>query len=257
MGRVIAVANQKGGVAKTTTVLSLAAAWAASGQRVLAIDLDPQTSLTAATLGEGLATGRDGGSTVFDALCRSEALESALRRASEGFSVAVGSYNLVGAEQLLRETSESEQRLRSVLRPLLPEFDYVLIDCPPGLGILLLAALTAADYVLIPVAPRYFDMRGLAFLLDTIERVRQTFNPTLEILGILPTVVRRRSRHKREVLRILDERFGELVLDPPIPETVRFWEAPSSLASILTYEPDSLGSRAYRQVAKEVAARAA
>ncbi len=252
--QVIAVANQKGGVAKTTTVASLAAAWAAMGHRVLAIDLDPQTSLTAATLGESYATGREATPTAFDALQGTESLQSCLCAASEGFSVTIGSYNLVGAEKLFGE-DHPEMRLRDVLDPVQSEFDLVLIDCPPGLGILMLNALTAANHVLIPVAPRYFDMRGLAFLLDTIDRVREAFNPELAILGILPTIVRRRSRHKRQVIGILQDRFGDLLLDPSIPETVRFWEAPSSLSSILTYEPDSLGARAYRQVAKEVLER--
>jgi len=256
MATVIAVANQKGGVGKTTTVVSLSAALTECGHRVLAVDLDPQTSLTAATLGERAAAGLDGGLTVFEALCEGNPVGAApLQTAGEGFAVLPGSYNLVGAERLLAASADRERRLSSVLRPLEKSFDFILLDCPPGLGLLMLNALTAARWVLIPVAPRYFDMRGLATIFDTIERVQKSLNPRLEILGILVTLLRKRSRHRREVVDILEDQFHELLFEQSIPEAVAFWEAPGTLTSILHYAPDSPGAAAYRRVAEEVIAR--
>ncbi|MEI6171811.1 MAG: ParA family protein, partial [bacterium] len=142
------------------------------------------------------------------------------------------------------------------LGPLVSAFDYTLIDCPPGLGILLINALVAATHVLIPVPPRFVDSRGLSSLLDAIDRVRETFNPGLKILGILPTMIRRRSRHGDEMREILEEHFGALLIEPGIPDTVAFWASSATLSSILTSEPESPGAAAYRAVAKEVIARA-
>lgn len=193
--------------------------------------------------------------TVYEAFWKPLELKKAVLPTSEGFHVAVSSLDLVGAEIEFAADQEACFRLRHALDSL-SSYDWVLIDCPPSLGILTVNALVAARWVLIPVATEYFALRGLARLIETIEKVREIFNPKLELLGILATLYDKRTLHAQEVLEILKEQFGEKFLPVVIKRTIRFAEAPIVRRSILSYAPTSEGARAYRELAKEVIQRA-
>lgn len=245
----LAVANQKGGVGKTTAVVSLAAALARLGHKTLAVDLDPQMALTAWLFGED----HRARATTYEALFHPERLRDALLPSPEGFHVAASSLDLAGAEVELLSLPERHHRLRRALRHA-PTFDWVLVDCPPSLGLLTLNALVASDFVLVPVSCDFLALRGLALLFATIRRVQEELNPDLKVLGILPNLYEPRTLHAQEVLTTLAERFGDLVL-PPVKKSVRFREAPVAGQSILAYDPQGEGTQTFLKIAEEVIRR--
>lgn len=246
---VLAVANQKGGVGKTTAVVSLAAAFARLGQKTLAVDLDPQMALTAWLFGEN----HRAPATTYEALFYPERLRDALLQNPEGFHVVPSSLDLAGAEVELLSLPDRHHRLRQALRHV-PPFDWVLVDCPPSLGLLTLNALSAADFVLIPVSCEFLALRGLALLFATIRRVQEELNSDLSVLGILPNLYEPRTLHAQEVLNALAERFGNLLL-PAVKKSVRFREAPVAGQSILAYDPQGEGAQTFLRIAEEVIRR--
>jgi len=246
---IVAVANQKGGVGKTTVVVSLSAALSRMGREVLAVDLDPQMALTAWLFGED----KKAPATIYEALFLPRKFRDAILPSEEGFQVAVSSLDLAGAEVELLSLPDRHLRLKEALAAG-PKFDWVILDCPPSLGLLTLNALVAADYVLIPVSCDYLALRGLALLFATIRRVQEELNPGLKLLGVIPNLYESRTLHAREVLEALGERFGELLL-PPVRKSVRFREAPVAGKSILAYEPSGEGARAFQRIAEEVVRR--
>ncbi len=254
--RVLAIANQKGGVGKTTTAVNLGASLAEQGRRCLLVDLDPQGNLTA-SLGASLP--EDGFST-YDALVDREPLANTLlRTATPGLVVAPSDPSLAAADLALAEDESDPGKRASRLREALaqlaedgPAFDFVLLDCPPSLGLLTVNALVAADRVLVPMPCEFFAMQGLARVLDTVGRVRDAWNPGLDVGGILFTMVDRRTRLAHEVIREVRERFGPRVLAAEIPRSVRIAEAPSFGTPVLAHDGRSAGSLAYRELAREL-----
>ncbi|HET9545644.1 MAG TPA: ParA family protein [Gaiellaceae bacterium] len=246
MGQVIALANQKGGVAKTTTTLNLAVALKELGYTVLAVDLDPQGNLT-------MSQGMDPDTverSMFDVLVHSLPIDEVIQRAE--IDVAVSSIDLAGAELALSSMIGRERALQKALLPIRSSYDYLMIDTPPSLGLLTINALTAADSVIVPVQCEYLSLRGLVQLEGTLTMIRENLNPTVEIRGILPTMFDARTVHAREAIEMLKENFGELVFDTRIRKTVRYAEAPVQGASVLKYDPSGPAADAYRQLAKEV-----
>jgi chromosome partitioning protein len=244
--KVIALANQKGGVAKTTTTLNLAAAFAETGHRVLCIDMDPQSNLT-------MSQGIDPDSlevSMYDVLVNRAPLADAI--VSREVDVACASIDLAGAEIAMSTQIGRERALERALDAVRETYDFVLIDTPPSLGLLTINALTASDKVIVPVQCEYLSMRGLIQLQNTLAMVRENLNPDVEIEGILPTLVDTRTVHAKEALEILEENFGDRVFASRIRKTVRFAEAPVRGMSVLKYEPDGKAAYAYRQLAKEV-----
>ncbi|SNC60263.1 chromosome partitioning protein [Kytococcus aerolatus] len=255
--RVIALCNQKGGVGKTTTTINLGAALAEYGRRVLLVDFDPQGALS---VGLGVRA-HDGRDTIYDLLmapARELDTPAAVRTTSvPGLDVLPADIDLSAAEvQLVNEVAR-EHALERVLRPVLGDYDVVLIDCQPSLGLLTVNALTAAHGVLIPLETEYFALRGVALLVETIEKVTDRLNPLLRIDGILPTMVDGRTLHSREVVASVTDHFGELVLTTPIRRTVKFPDATLASEPITTYAPSHAGAEAYRRLARELVARGA
>ena len=251
--QVVAVANQKGGVGKTTTVVSLAAALARQGERVLCVDLDPQGALSAWTLGEAQGPV----DSVYEGLWEPNRIKGAIQEVEEGFWVARSSPDLAGAEVELVQGGDRHQWARRLVRSLKwGAYDWLFLDTPPSLGILTVSALAAADWVLIPVSAEYLALRGLAILLDVVDRVRAELNPRLRVLGIVITLYEGRTLHAREVKEVLERRFGKLLFEAVVPRTVRFREAPIAGQSILSYAPKSKGAKAYIKLAREVIRRA-
>src|SRR6266700_1597441 len=228
MARVIAFANQKGGVAKTTTTLNLGAALAEEGHRVLAVDLDPQGNLT---MSQGW---------------NPDEIERSM------FDVPVSSIDLAGAELALSSMIGRERALEKALRPVLESYDFILIDTPPSLGLLTINAFVAADGVIVPVQCEYLSLRGLVQLENTLAMIRENLNPRIEIQGILATMFDRRLLHSREAVDILTENFGDLVYNTKIRKTVRYAEAPVKGQSVLSYDPSGEAAALYRDLAKEV-----
>lgn len=242
---VLAVANQKGGVAKTTSVASLGAAFAEAGKRVLLVDLDAQACLT-------FSLGVDPDSvetSVNEVLLGRADLADTVVHGADGVDLVPSVIELAGAEAQLLGRPAREYVLRSALEPVLGDYDVVVLDCSPSLGVLTLNALTAADGLVIPMPCEMLSHRGVGQLLDTVADVRKILNQGLEIVGILPTMFDGRSNHAQEVLADVGERYGLPVLSPPIPKTVRFAEAPAVGRSILTTSRTSKGAQAYREVA--------
>ena len=252
MPRVIAVANQKGGVGKSTTTQNLGFALAERGHRVLLVDLDPQAALTVMC---GVTPDSNGGPTIADCLAGKAKVASVLQRPRPQVWLLPGTLGLAGYELNAASDTERHAGLRNALADLDGGFDVVLIDSPPNLGLLTVNSLTAATDVLIPLQLDFLALRGMQALLQTIDRVREVHNPGLRVAGIVGTMHRGRALHSDEVLSRVRERFGELVFAAVLRTSVRFPEASSGGVSILEYEPRSPGAAAYRQLAEEVETR--
>jgi chromosome partitioning protein len=243
---VIALANQKGGVAKTTTTLNLGVALVERGMRVLCIDLDPQGNLT---MSQGMNPDTIERS-MFDVLVHRTPISEVI--AAREIDLAVASIDLAGADMALSSQIGRERALQKALEPVLDSYDYVLIDTPPSLGLLTVNAFVAATGVIVPVQTEYLSLRGLVQLENTLQMVRDNLNPQVGIIGILPTMYDRRLTHSREADEILRENFGELVYQTRIRKTIRYAEAPVKGTSIMAYEPDGEAAALYRDLAKEV-----
>ena len=248
---VISVANQKGGVAKTTSVASLGAAFAELGQRVLLVDLDAQACLTFS-----LGVDPDAVETsIHEVLLGKADLVDAILTCEDGVDLVPSTIDLAGAEAQLLGRPAREYVLQAALDPVLPAYDIVLLDCSPSLGVLTLNALTASKGLIIPMQAEMLGHRGVGQLLDTVADVKRILNKKLQVLGILPTMYDGRSNHSREVLDDVGSRYGLPVLDPPIPRTIRFAEAPAVGRSILATGRNTKGAKAYRAVAKALLPR--
>jgi chromosome partitioning protein len=249
MGRTIAVANQKGGVAKTTTVASLGAALAEQGRDVLVVDLDPQACLT-------FSLGFDPDDiqpTVHDVLVGRCSVESTILPVEDGaFGLVPANIDLAGAEMYLLTRTGREYALRASLESVSERYDVIVLDCPPSLGVLTINALTAADEVVIPLQCETLSHRGVGQLLSTIEDVKRLTNRDLHVSGILPTMFDARTLHSKEVLADVGDRYRLRVLDPPVRKSIRFAEAPREGRSILRFAPSHPGSEAYRSLAREL-----
>ncbi len=250
---IVAVANQKGGVGKTTSTINLGAALAEYGRRVLLVDFDPQGALS---VGLGVPA-HELDATIYNLLMERDAEIDEIIRPTvvEGMDLLPSNIDLSAAEvQLVTEVGR-EQALGRAIKPVLDRYDYVLIDCQPSLGLLTINALACADRILIPLACEFFSLRGVALLMDTIDKVTDRLNPDLKILGILATMFDPRTLHTREVRQRVIEAFGELVFEATINRTVRFPETTVAGEPITTWAPASAGAAAYRLLAREVIAR--
>jgi chromosome partitioning protein len=246
MAKVIAFANQKGGVAKTTTTLNLGVALKELGKRVLIIDLDPQGNLT---MSQGMnpdAIER----SMFDVLVHRVPISDVIHTVE--VDIAVASIDLAGAELALSALIGRERALERALAEVRDKYDYVLLDTPPSLGLLTINAFVAADGVIVPVQCEYLSLRGLVQLENTLAMVRENLNPNVRVQGIVPTMYDGRTLHAREAIEILEENFGELVFETRIRKTVRYAEAPVKGSSVLRYDPTGPAAQAYRDLAKEV-----
>jgi len=253
--RIVAVANQKGGVGKTTTAINVATSIALSGQRVLLVDMDPQSNLTS---GVGCKGQRAAAGTSYEALLTDGDAESfVLQTAVERLALIPADANLTGAEIELVAFANRERRLERVLDALRDRFDYIFIDCPPSLGLLTLNALVAADAVLIPLHCEYFALEGLADLVGTMRRVRGALNPTLDIEGVLLTMYDDRTNLGQLVARDVRDFFKDKVFNTIIPRNVRLGEAPSHGIPCVLYDAKSRGAAAYAALAQEMLARRA
>jgi chromosome partitioning protein len=246
VGKVIAFANQKGGVAKTTTTLNLGVAFAEQGMRVLLLDLDPQGNLT---MSQGLNPDSIERS-MFDVLVHRLPIDEVIHHAE--VDLAVSSIDLAGAELALSSMIGRERALEKALAPVKENYNYILIDTPPSLGLLTINALVASDGVIVPVQCEYLSLRGLVQLENTLSMIRENLNPDVGIQGILPTMYDNRTLHSREAVEILEENFGELVFGTKIRKTIRYAEAPVKGSSVLKYDPTGSAAEAYRTLAKEV-----
>ena len=251
--RVISMCNQKGGVGKTTTTINLGAALAELGRKVLIVDFDPQG---AASAGLGI-NAHELDSTIYDRLVASRPdIRTIIHETTApGLDIVPANIDLSAAEvQLVNEVAR-EQALKRVLRPVLDEYDVILVDCQPSLGLLTINALTASHGVIIPLETEFFALRGVALLVETVERVKDRLNATLEIDGILATMVDSRTLHSREVLERLEQAFGEQLFDTRIRRTIKFPDASVANEPITSYAPSHPGAEAYRRLAREVIAR--
>ncbi|SDD77117.1 ParA family protein [Actinokineospora iranica] len=251
--QVLAICNQKGGVGKTTSTINLGAALTEFGRRVLLVDFDPQGALS---VGLGIPA-HQLDRTIYNVLIeRSVGIHDVvLRTTVENMDLLPSNIDLSAAEvQLVSEVGREHSLLRTI-RPVFDDYDYILVDCQPSLGLLTVNALAAADGVLIPLECEFFSLRGVALLIDTIEKVRERLNPKLDITGILATMFDPRTLHSREVMARVVEAFGETVFDTVINRTVRFPETTVAGEPITTWAPRSAGAKAYRQLAREVIAR--
>ena len=243
---VIVFANQKGGVAKTTSTLNLGVAFAEQGHRVLLLDLDPQGNLT---MSQGLNPDEIERS-MFDVLVHRVPIDEVIEHRE--VDLAVSSIDLAGAELALSSLIGRERALERALAPVKERYDYILIDTPPSLGLLTINAFVAADGVIVPVQTEYLSLRGLVQLENTLSMVRENLNPRVSVIGILPTMYDKRLLHSREAVEILKESFGDLVYNTKIRKTVRYAEAPVKGESVLKYDPSGDAASLYRDLAKEV-----
>jgi chromosome partitioning protein len=251
MGKVYAIANQKGGVGKTTTAINVAACIAEAGYGTLLIDVDPQAN---ATVGLGLPRSQAPG--LYEVLAEeSTAAEAIVDSSVEKLRLLPASPRLAGANVELPRIDAFEQRLRAAIEPIRDSFEYIVLDCPPSLGPLTVSALVAADRVIVPVQTEYFALEGLAGLLETLGLVQRELNPRLTVAGMLLTMHDNRTRLGRDVEREVREHFSDLVFDTVIPRNVRVGEAPSYGLPVTHHDPHSAGAAAYFELAKEVAAR--
>ncbi|HUK77363.1 MAG TPA: AAA family ATPase [Thermoleophilia bacterium] len=246
MAQVLAFANQKGGVAKTTSTVNLGVALVEMGKRVLAVDMDPQGNLT---MSQGIDP-ENLEKSMYDVLVHRLPIEDVI--VSNEIDVAASTIDLAGAEMALSTQIGRERALEKALKPIHKRYDFVLIDTPPSLGLLTINALAASDGVIVPVQCEYLSLRGLLQLERTLEMIRENINPKVKIRGILPTLFDARTLHGREAVEILKENFGPLVFDTVVRKTIKFAEAPVQGSSVLKYDPRGKGAEAYRSLAREV-----
>lgn len=252
MSKIISIANQKGGVGKTTTAINLAAGLAYEGKRVLLVDADPQAN---ASSGLGIEI-RDLSNTVYECLIDGIDPHTAIVDTSiSNLKLLPSHIDLVGAEIEMRDIEKREERMKNFLHPLRGEYDYILIDCSPSLGLITINALTASDSIIIPVQCEFFALEGIAKLLNTIKIIKSNLNPDLQIEGFLLTMYDNRLRLSNQVYEEVKRHFGALVFNTIIYRNVRLSEAPSHGLSVIDYDPHSKGAKSYKDLAKELIIR--